>query len=273
MRAPENPTGDAIHVATCNDREWATLFAAAPVLLHALDCLSASPNDPRAHRRALDAMAAARGEVVKDSGLDAVVASPSVIASGILPACQQCISVQRAVLVLVVNASGGLVSLEVSWNDRLEEVRARLEVARAIPGWRVLEIPLSAVLALASVVRTGPASALPWAVVPSTAGGGTARCDIVSHGGPFSPSFVAGDMLPGDAAFIVAASVLLGGQKDASGAVSVQSVGVLDVERKEKARKMALVELDHALTWAEMSQDVRNRLTRCVNILQGATES
>lgn len=47
----------------------------------------------------------------------------------------------------------------------------------------------------------------------------------------------------------------------------------LEASRKDSARKSALVEVDHALTWAEMSQDVRNRLTRISNILEGAPES
>lgn len=47
---------------------------------------------------------------------------------------------------------------------------------------------------------------------------------------------------------------------------------VLEASRKELARKSALVEVDHALTWAEMNGDVRLRLTRIANILEGAPE-
>lgn len=39
----------------------AQLLASAPKLLHALRELQANPNDPRAHRTALDAMATATG--------------------------------------------------------------------------------------------------------------------------------------------------------------------------------------------------------------------
>ncbi len=38
------------------------LFAAAPELLAALEYLQAMPNDPRAHRAALDAIAKSKGE-------------------------------------------------------------------------------------------------------------------------------------------------------------------------------------------------------------------
>lgn len=37
-------------------------IAALPLLVSALDNLQANPNDPRAHRAALDALAAAKGE-------------------------------------------------------------------------------------------------------------------------------------------------------------------------------------------------------------------
>lgn len=40
----------------------ASLIASAPDLLAALDNLQANPNDPRAHRVAMDAMRKARGE-------------------------------------------------------------------------------------------------------------------------------------------------------------------------------------------------------------------
>lgn len=43
-------------------REDAILLAAAPDLLRALDRLQANPNDPAAHREALDAMRRARGQ-------------------------------------------------------------------------------------------------------------------------------------------------------------------------------------------------------------------
>ena len=52
----------------------------------------------------------------------------------------------------------------------------------------------------------------PWATVPTTAKGAhpdTKRLDIVSHGAEFSPSFVAGDILPDDARLIAAAPDLL----------------------------------------------------------------
>lgn len=46
----------------------------------------------------------------------------------------------------------------------------------------------------------------PWRTVPTTAkGAGSARLDIVSDGAAYSPSFVAGDILPEDAALIVRA--------------------------------------------------------------------
>ena len=45
-----------------------------------------------------------------------------------------------------------------------------------------------------------------WRAVPTTTlGAGTARMDIVSDGAVFSPSFVAGDILPEDAEYIVRA--------------------------------------------------------------------
>lgn len=49
----------------------------------------------------------------------------------------------------------------------------------------------------------------PWNTAPSTTGGGTARLDVVSDGTEFSPSFVAGDILPEDARLIAAAPDLL----------------------------------------------------------------
>lgn len=49
----------------------------------------------------------------------------------------------------------------------------------------------------------------PWRSVNSTAGGGTMRRDVVSDGAEFSPSFVAGDILPEDAQLIAAAPALL----------------------------------------------------------------
>lgn len=41
------------------------LIAAAPALLAALDQLQSTPNDPRAHRQAFDAMTLARGEAAQ----------------------------------------------------------------------------------------------------------------------------------------------------------------------------------------------------------------
>lgn len=49
----------------------------------------------------------------------------------------------------------------------------------------------------------------PWNTVRSTAGGGSARLDVVSNGTEFQPSFVAGDMMPDDARLIAAAPDLL----------------------------------------------------------------
>lgn len=83
MAASGNPGSDAFHVATCNDSRYARLFASAPRLLSALDHLQAGPNDAANHRRALDAMAEARGETVKDSGLPADVA-PAVSAPALV---------------------------------------------------------------------------------------------------------------------------------------------------------------------------------------------
>lgn len=57
----------------------------------------------------------------------------------------------------------------------------------------------------------------PWRVVPTTARGAdkkTVRVDIVSEGAPFSPSFVAGDILPDDAALMIAAPDLLAALED-----------------------------------------------------------
>jgi hypothetical protein len=54
----------------------------------------------------------------------------------------------------------------------------------------------------------------PWRSVPSTAGGGVARLDVVSDGAEFSPAFVAGDILPDDARLIAAAPELLAALKD-----------------------------------------------------------
>lgn len=66
--------GDANHYALLHGNDWLAalqingeltsaaqadlvrVLAAAPLLLDALACLQANPNDPRAHRRALDAM-------------------------------------------------------------------------------------------------------------------------------------------------------------------------------------------------------------------------
>ena len=46
----------------------------------------------------------------------------------------------------------------------------------------------------------------PWRTVPTTAkGAGSARLDIVSDGAAYSPSFVAGDILPEDAELIARA--------------------------------------------------------------------
>jgi hypothetical protein len=48
-----------------------------------------------------------------------------------------------------------------------------------------------------------PRAALPWRIVPTTAkGAGTARVDIVTDNAEFSPAYVAGDIMPADAAFI-----------------------------------------------------------------------
>lgn len=53
----------------------------------------------------------------------------------------------------------------------------------------------------------------PWRTVPSTAGGGTVRLDVVSDGAEFSPSYVGGDMLPEDARLIAVAPELLAALK------------------------------------------------------------
>lgn len=47
--------------------KWGTLFLAASELLHALENIQANPNDPRAHRRAFDAIKRARVEPKKPS--------------------------------------------------------------------------------------------------------------------------------------------------------------------------------------------------------------
>jgi hypothetical protein len=130
-----NPGSDAIHVATCNDSRFARLFASAPRLLSALDYLQSAPNDPRNHRRALDAMAEARGEVVKNSGLDA----PARVPSSILGSLDTGMDASQAVLVAVVNASGGLVSCDVEWSAH--------PGSREVPaGWAVHVVPLGLAL-------------------------------------------------------------------------------------------------------------------------------
>ena len=53
---------DTIEVAGVWDNEDARLIAAAPELLEALEAIQANPNDPRAHRQALDAIKKARGQ-------------------------------------------------------------------------------------------------------------------------------------------------------------------------------------------------------------------
>jgi hypothetical protein len=134
-----NPGSDAIHVATCNDSRYARLFASAPRLLSALDYLQSAPNDARNHRRALDAMAEARGEVVKDSGLDGFGSVPASVPKD----CGGMV-LSQAVLVAVVNASGGLVSCDVEWSAH--------PGSREVPaGWAVHVVPLSLALQAGSL--------------------------------------------------------------------------------------------------------------------------
>lgn len=46
----------------------------------------------------------------------------------------------------------------------------------------------------------------PWRAIPSTAGGGTRRMDIVSDGAtPYAPAFVGSDIMDDDATLIAAA--------------------------------------------------------------------
>lgn len=53
---------DDINDSTPEERANARLIAAAPELLAALNYLQSMPNDPRAHRQALDAIAKAKGQ-------------------------------------------------------------------------------------------------------------------------------------------------------------------------------------------------------------------
>jgi hypothetical protein len=74
----------------------------------------------------------------------------------------------------------------------------------------------------------------PWRTVPSTSGGGTSRMDIVSDGGEFGPSFVAGDILPEDAKLMAAAPELL------EALVNAYMVMMTCVHRDKKAIEKAL---------------------------------
>jgi len=62
--------------------------------------------------------------------------------------------------------------------------------------------PPEVIAKLEDIAAKSPPTPGPWRVVPSTAGGGTLRRDVVSDGAEFSPAFVAGDILLPDAELI-----------------------------------------------------------------------